>query len=1246
MADREIDNKKNPKKGVALDPNWEIINVGAAPNDGTGDPIRDAMVKVNKNFANIFAQDNKANTNAEYTWTNVHNFEANVYFNGNSTANIQFITSNGEMDARFFTKRVYFGGGNSGLEGGQITLGYKNDIPENSQGSWNIDVYGYSDANVSFQNALRIFNYDKNDTPHPFLHVNPVEGGTFADSANCIFSLSGYTDQIPFSVTFAKDIGPWEDKVQNFGSSSKKWNSVFAYNLYDVTNSKGVTGQVLSSTPEGIRWVNISGEKATQIIQQSFVGDGVTRNFTILGGYTPGLINVFLNGIRMTPATDVDISLGTDIVFVDPPELGMAIDVSGALMLKVSVDSSLPYTWTANQEFTAGIIASGSIGRNGQILSSTGTTVKWIDYAPGPISPQGLVKANINQSFIGDGTTKTFTITGGYTPGQLNVFLNGVRMSTSVEVDVSSGTVITFDSAPEKGMPIDTVGALFSNTTVDTSVPYSWTANQDFKSNVSIVGLKANGSLGSAGQVLTTNGSGTYWAAGGGGGGSVNTDAKYTWTNAHTFNVNGALNNNAITITGNAFSINSSGFINQFQIEFSNATNKSVLSSYGLQSNIILTTRISGSKAGTVNTDDLSIEAANVISANAILAPRKGIAANGNMGALGQILASNGNGIYWVDASAASVNTAAQYTWTNTHTFNANVTFNSNVGIGTSNAATPLYIKKDNLLNYGQIVIEPTNNVGQLSIIDTTITGGDKRVSAIASESNTTNKTTFLIYRDSCQIVSLGATGSSANSAKAITLLDANGNISLGKGGELGPSIILYNSKNPNPVSINSGVNQTAWEFTLPTSPGSSGQILSTDGNGNTSWVGAGGASVNTAASYTWTNNHIFQTNASFGAAATVGQRIVDITSPNGYIPIVRGDQDAGWQLRTESGGTKNTSLYFSNLNGGTLTLGSYEHPYSQVLANKEFSVFLNDGGSSEVLSVYKNQYGLDNGVLINKSDGPVQLGTLTVGSAGGGSGIAVKMNNDDKFMYTGSGSDGSYRFGVANDGSIYTRGKLGVGTNPTSYGITVQGDGSFTAIQATASGSSAIVGKSNGGGVYGDDSTGAYGILGFQNSSFYGEAARGTKTYINSTQGGNDFGLYTSGRIQSNATKSSGISGGTAVYMDGNGMFGYDTSIKAAKKNIKDLEDVNWLTNLRPVSYNFRKKNEKGEFLEEAETNLEVGLIAEEVAEVNKNFALYSNEGELQGVRYDRLVVPMLKMIQDLQKKVEVLEGRLKTKK
>ena len=33
--------------------NYEIINIGASPNDGSGDPLRVAFDKINNNFANL-----------------------------------------------------------------------------------------------------------------------------------------------------------------------------------------------------------------------------------------------------------------------------------------------------------------------------------------------------------------------------------------------------------------------------------------------------------------------------------------------------------------------------------------------------------------------------------------------------------------------------------------------------------------------------------------------------------------------------------------------------------------------------------------------------------------------------------------------------------------------------------------------------------------------------------------------------------------------------------------------------------------------------------------------------------------------------------------------------------------------------------------------------------------------------------------------------------------------------------------
>jgi len=145
--------------------------------------------------------------------------------------------------------------------------------------------------------------------------------------------------------------------------------------------------------------------------------------------------------------------------------------------------------------------------------------------------------APINQSFTGDGTTTTFTISGGYSVGFINIFLNGIHL-TSNEVAATDESTIVFSTAPKAGISIDVAGFLVSQGGgADPTKPNTWTAEQTFSANIVATTIKADGSLGTAGQVLTSNGSGTYWGSGGGGGG-VDPTRPNTWTAEQTFNAN------------------------------------------------------------------------------------------------------------------------------------------------------------------------------------------------------------------------------------------------------------------------------------------------------------------------------------------------------------------------------------------------------------------------------------------------------------------------------------------------------------------------------------------------------------------------------------------------------------------------------------------------------------------------------------------------------------------------------------
>ena len=93
-------------------------------------------------------------------------------------------------------------------------------------------------------------------------------------------------------------------------------------------------------------------------------------------------------------------------------------------------------------------------------------------------------------------------------------------------------------------------------------------------------------------------------------------------------------------------------------------------------------------------------------------------------------------------------------------------------------------------------------------------------------------------------------------------------------------------------------------------------------------------------------------------------------------------------------------------------------------------------------------------------------------------------------------------------------------------------------------------------------------------------------------------------------------------------GRLGVNTSSKRYKKNIKDISDISWIYDLRPVDFEWKETNKK-----------DWGLIAEEVLEVNPRIVGIENEVP-EWVDYKKLIPILLKAVQELSAKVEALEN------
>lgn len=106
-------------------------------------------------------------------------------------------------------------------------------------------------------------------------------------------------------------------------------------------------------------------------------------------------------------------------------------------------------------------------------------------------------------------------------------------------------------------------------------------------------------------------------------------------------------------------------------------------------------------------------------------------------------------------------------------------------------------------------------------------------------------------------------------------------------------------------------------------------------------------------------------------------------------------------------------------------------------------------------------------------------------------------------------------------------------------------------------------------------------------------------------------------------------------VYVDNTGLVGYVSSLRQSKINIQELNNISWIYQLNPVSFYYRKKDENGNYTDELDGDIQYGMIAEDVVEIRPDLCFYDDvDGvqELRGIQYSKLVPVLLKAVQELK--------------
>jgi hypothetical protein len=271
-------------------------------------------------------------------------------------------------------------------------------------------------------------------------------------------------------------------------------------------------------------------------------------------------------------------------------------------------------------------------------------------------------------------------------------------------------------------------------------------------------------------------------------------------------------------------------------------------------------------------------------------------------------------------------------------------------------------------------------------------------------------------------------------------------------------------------------------------------------------------------------------------------------------------------------------------------------------------------------------------------------------GGAGSGNGFGIISANNEMvggIQLTSSGSNSlqisadpdnlraSSEIGFAIDGGspkmlITSGGNVGIGT--TGPGAKLDVSGNAGAYACSLSGSSTS-GQSYGLLINGGSTSGDY-------SLFVRNAAQNTNYFI--VRG--DGNIYTNAAVFNSQT----AGGPRSLYISGAGesyYIGGLVSIRAAKKNIENVSNVNWIYQLNPVTYNCRKKDEEGNFTEDIYDDLNYGLIAEDTAPIADFLINYDDREEdnrkMIGIEYSRLITPMLKAIQELKAEIDELKNK-----
>jgi hypothetical protein len=123
---------------------------------------------------------------------------------------------------------------------------------------------------------------------------------------------------------------------------------------------------------------------------------------------------------------------------------------------------------------------------------------------------------------------------------------------------------------------------------------------------------------------------------------------------------------------------------------------------------------------------------------------------------------------------------------------------------------------------------------------------------------------------------------------------------------------------------------------------------------------------------------------------------------------------------------------------------------------------------------------------------------------------------------------------------------------------------------------------------------------------------------------------------------------GNTAMYINTtDGQIGIQSSTRKTKKNIEDITDFNKLLQLKPRKFNYRKREKSKDgvkYLNECYDETQYGLIYDECEGIMDEILVKDRDGNPLTLQYNKLICPLLKLVQNQQKEIDNLKEKINT--